>query len=96
VPRSREIPVKKLIALIAVAVATLSGCVAYGVPYGSASVYYSDSPYYGSSRYYGNSGYYYGRRDRDRDGVSDRYDRDRDGDGVRNRRDAYPYDPRRY
>jgi hypothetical protein len=36
-----------------------------------------------------------GWRDRDRDGVPNRYDRDRDGDGVPNRRDAAPDDPRR-
>jgi hypothetical protein len=93
--------VRKLIALLAVA--GLSGCVAYGVPYGSADVYYSNGPYYsggyyGTPYYYGSGGYshaprYY--RDRDRDGVPNRYDRDRDGDGVSNRRDAYPNDPRR-
>jgi hypothetical protein len=39
---------------------------------------------------------YHGYRDRDRDGVANRYDRDRDGDGVRNRYDRRPNDPRRY
>lgn len=37
-------------------------------------------------------------RDRDRDGIPDRYDsrpRDRDNDGVRDRHDAYPNNPRR-
>ena len=43
-------------------------------------------------------------RDRDRDGIADRYDRhlgndglrnDRDGDGVPNRNDRYPNNPRR-
>jgi hypothetical protein len=38
----------------------------------------------------------YGERDRDRDGVANRYDRDRDGDGVRNSRDARPNNPNRY
>ena len=38
----------------------------------------------------------YGYRDRDRDGVANRYDRDRDGDGVPNRRDRHPRDPRYY
>jgi len=100
---------KLLIALLAAA--GLSGCVAYGVPYGSADVYYgSGSPYYGGAHYgstpyvveqrpiyiHGSGGYSRGRRDFDRDGVPNRYDRDRDGDGVRNRRDAYPNDPRRY
>lgn len=39
---------------------------------------------------------YRGHRDRDRDGVSNRYDRDRDGDGVPNRHDRRPHNPRRY
>lgn len=34
-------------------------------------------------------------RDRDRDGVPNRFDRDRDGDGVPNHRDNYPNNPRR-
>ncbi|HSV35842.1 MAG TPA: hypothetical protein VLI46_09805 [Ramlibacter sp.] len=105
---------KLLLALLLAA--GLSGCVAYGVPYGSAEVYYgSGSPYYGGGYhggYYGgapyvidqrpvyiqgNSGYPPPRalRDRDRDGVPNRYDRDRDGDGVPNRQDPYPNDPRR-
>ena len=101
---------KVLIALLALA--GLSGCVAYGVPY-SADVHYSTgAPYYGG--YYGHSApyvidqrptYIYGHggrgyggrgyRDRDGDGIPNRYDRDRDGDGVSNRRDAYPNNPRR-
>ena len=36
-----------------------------------------------------------GMRDRDRDGIRNRWDRDRDGDGVRNRFDRYPNNPRR-
>lgn len=67
----------------------------YGTPY--------SSPYYGygggvvvEQRYiHGGTRYHRGTRDRDRDGVPNRYDRDRDGDGVSNRRDAYPNDPRR-
>ena len=35
------------------------------------------------------------RRDRDRDGVPNRYDRDRDGDGVPNRFDRRPNNPYR-
>lgn len=99
---------KLLIALLAAA--GLSGCVAYGVPYGSAEVHYSTgSPYYGHGGYYGGGPYVVerppvyiqggrsrGHRDRDRDGIPNRYDRDRDGDGVSNRRDAYPNNPRRY
>jgi hypothetical protein len=69
----------------------------YGTPYGS--------PYYGYSSgvvieqrpayIYGGTRYSRRMRDRDHDGVPNRYDRDRDGDGVSNRRDAYPNDPRR-
>lgn len=109
---------KALIALVAAA--GLSGCVAYGVPYGSAEVHYSSgSPYYGHGGYYrrpyvidqppvfihrghpraGSYGHGprhgYRHRDRDRDGVPNRYDRDRDGDGAPNRRDDYPNNPRR-
>lgn len=36
------------------------------------------------------------RRDRDGDGVRNRFDRDRDGDGIRNRYDARPNNPYRY
>jgi len=38
----------------------------------------------------------YGDRDRDRDGVPNRYDRDRDNDGVPNRYDRQPNNPNRY
>ncbi|HWI82466.1 hypothetical protein [Ramlibacter sp.] len=70
---------------------------AYGVPYSSGPVYYGNgvpytvqpAPAYGHRR---GSAW----RDRDGDGIADRYDRDRDGDGVPNRRDARPNDPRRY
>ena len=55
----------------------------------SGCVAYPVEPGY---QYHGNHGY----RDRDRDGVANRYDRDRDGDGVRNRYDRRPNDPRRY
>lgn len=102
--------------LLVPALLGLAGCVAYGVPYGTADVYYGNSTYYGGNPYYGSSvpyaveqrpihiygsgGYTYeprrGRRDRDHDGVPDRWDRDRDGDGVPNRHDAYPRNPRRY
>lgn len=78
--------------------------------YGSSyygSPYYGTTPYYGygsgvvieqrPTYIYGGTTHYRhrGTRDRDRDGVPNRYDRDRDGDGVNNRRDAYPNDPRR-
>jgi hypothetical protein len=103
---------KKLIALLAVAgLSGCVGYVPYGSAeaYYGNSPNYSGTPYYGSVPYgveqptyiYGNGGYartprYERHRDRDRDGVPDRYDRDRDGDGVPNRRDAYPGDPGRH
>jgi hypothetical protein len=77
----------KWLILVPVA-AALGGCVAYG-----PGAY---DPYYGSSTvYYGT--YHDGRamRDRDRDGIPNRYDRDRDGDGVPNRYDRAPNDWRR-
>lgn len=80
---------KWLIPLIgAAAAAALTGCVAYS-PYGDG--------YYASGTYY-NGTYVDGRayRDRDRDGVPNRYDRDRDNDGVPNRWDRAPNNPRRY
>ena len=46
--------------------------------------------------YYGQHGYSGGYRDRDRDGIANRWDRDRDGDGVPNRFDRRPNNPRRY
>jgi hypothetical protein len=38
---------------------------------------------------------HWGRGDRDRDGIPDRFDRGRDGDGVPNYRDRHPDNPRR-
>jgi hypothetical protein len=83
---------KLLLSLLAVA--GLSGCVAYGVPYGSASVEYSTgSPYYGGA-YYG-SPYVIDQRPVYIHGAPapgyghghPRGGRDRDGDGVPNRYD---------
>ncbi len=71
---------KKVALLLAVAAASLAGCVA--VPYDSGPPHRA------------HGGAYQG--DRDRDGVPNRADRDRDGDGVRNRDDRRPNDPRRY
>jgi hypothetical protein len=105
----KEFPMKLLLALLAAA--GLSGCAVYGhpygYPYGTAEVHYSTgTPYYGGHYYYGHRpsyihgygarGYGRGSRDRDRDGIPNRYDRDRDGDGVPNRHDARPYNPRRH
>jgi hypothetical protein len=87
---------KVLIALLAVA--GLAGCVAYPAGYSSVGVTYG-TVYDTRGVPYGHDGYRhapYAGRDRDGDGVPNRYDRDRDGDGVPNRRDARPNDPRRY
>ena len=71
----------KTIAALTLALTTLlAGCVAY------------DQPYHDGRRDY-DRGH---QRDRDRDGVPNRYDRDRDNDGVPNRMDTRPNDPRRY
>ena len=93
---------KSILGLLAAA--GLCGCVAYPAGYyGPSGAYYSS----GEPGYYSAPGYVYGGyargyhndrrgwRDRDHDGVPNRYDRDRDGDGVPNRADAYPNDPRR-
>ena len=76
---------KTTLAILVVAAATLTGCVA--VPYDS-------SPQRGYSNGYPPG--YQGRGDRDRDGVPNRYDRDRDNDGVPNRNDRRPNNPNRY
>lgn len=98
----------KLLALL-LAAAGLSGCVAYGAPYGATNgYYYNQGGYYGqpylvepqSVYIYGGGhrrgpGYREGWRDQDRDGIPNRFDRDRDGDGVPNRVDRRPDNPRR-
>jgi hypothetical protein len=92
-PFAKEISVNKLIALLAVL--GLSGCAAYGVPYGSADVYYGGSPYYSGSPYYYGSPYgspYYGSSSVYIYGsgghtYAPRYRRDRDHDGIPDRRD---------
>jgi hypothetical protein len=77
-----------------------------GGVYYDGSPYYGSAPYYGygagvvveqPTYIYGGTTHYRhrGARDRDHDGVPNRYDRDRDGDGVNNRRDARPNNPRR-
>jgi hypothetical protein len=103
---------RKLATVLIAGTALLSGCVAYdpgysGYPadpgysaypaypaYSSYPAYpaYSGGIYTYSQPAYGGRGY----RDRDRDGVPNRYDRDRDGDGVPNRADRAPNNPRRY
>ncbi|HSV77975.1 MAG TPA: hypothetical protein VLK85_02065 [Ramlibacter sp.] len=92
----------KTFALLAV-VGGLSGCVAYAVPdaggypaYGARAPYYGGGPYVASPPVIVQPQAPRGRRDRDRDGVPNRYDRDRDGDGVPNRMDASPDDRRRW
>jgi len=99
----------KLLTLLLAAIG-LSGCVAYGggaytsdVYYGNPGVYPSYGtvyPAYGAvypstgTVYYGSTHVPRGYRDRDGDGVPNRYDRDRDGDGVPNRHDRDPRNPR--
>jgi hypothetical protein len=61
---------KKLLAALALGTAVLSGCVAYPVDGPRHDYGYRDSGYRGNG---------YGYRDRDRDGVPNRYDR-RPGD----------------
>ena len=87
----------KILFLLPLALAGLSGCAVYPA-YGHRGGHVRVDPvvivypapvlvrpsYRGGRRY-----------DRDHDGVPDRYDRDRDGDGVRNRYDAWPDNPRR-
>ena len=86
---------KLLISLAAVgAVATLSGCVAY--PYGYyGEAPYQGGAYYGGGPYYGGSVVVQQRPARVY-GPPARSYRDRDGDGVPNRYDARPDNPRRY
>lgn len=59
--------------------------------------YVYGQPGYGYSRpYYGGGHRHQQRRDRDGDGIPNRYDRDLDGDGVPNRYDRRPGNPYRY
>lgn len=44
---------------------------------------------------YNRGAWAHGDRDRDRDGIPNRFDRDRDNDGVRNRNDRRPNNPNR-
>ena len=67
----------KKLAVTLLAVLGLSGCVAYPVESGHAHRGYHERPY-------------------DRDRAVHRGYRDRDGDGVRNRYDRRPDNPRRY
>jgi hypothetical protein len=83
---------KLIIGLLAAA--GLCGCVAYPAGYGASGAYYSNGggAYYGSAPVYIDGSVGYSRGYYRNDGR--RY-RDRDGDGVPNRYDAYPDDPRR-
>ena len=75
-----------VIAGLVSAAAALSACSTYDDGYhrGYSSVSVGVSS--------GGPGYY---RDRDGDGIPNRYDRDRDGDGVPNRFDSRPNNPYR-
>ena len=50
--------------------------------YNYANTYYSQPTYYRPTTYYTPAPQYRHRRDRDGDGIPDRYDRDKNGDGV--------------
>lgn len=68
-----------------------------GVPYvvEQPSYFYGGVYNGGYSRGHGHGHRDWGSRDRDRDGIPNRFDRDRDGDGVPNRADSRPNDSRR-
>lgn len=94
----------KALLLLPVALAGLSGCVAYSVPsgyegrpgvYAQPGVYMQPGVVYSAPPpvYYQRAPGARGWRDRDRDGIPDRRDRDRDGDGVPNRYDRQPNNP---
>lgn len=98
----------KSILLSVAACAGLAGCVGYVDPHGGYAgpgVYSEPAYIYGGPtvqiQSYPAPGYPHRPardrtyRDRDRDGVPNRYDRDRDGDGVPNRLDPRPNNPRR-
>jgi len=72
---------------LAGSVLALGACASDGYSRSSVGVGFSSSDY-------GYDGYG-SRRDRDRDGVPNRYDYDRDGDGVSNRFDWAPNNPYR-
>lgn len=95
----------KTLLLLPLALAGLSGCVAYSVPYGYERpvTVYTEPAYIYSAPYsapptvyyqYQHRSPAYRTRDRDGDGIPDRFDRDRDGDGVPNHMDRRPYNPR--
>ncbi len=96
---------KKLLLILAPAAALMSGCVAYPAYYGGpdgtvAQPGYVGGPYVSGGVVYSGPGVTYPPgtilRDRDGDGVPNRYDRDRDNDGVPNRYDRRPANPYRY
>jgi hypothetical protein len=78
---------KTFIGATVIAAAAMLGACADGA-YTSTSFGVGVSSYDG----YGYGGY--GYRDRDWDGVPNRFDRDRDGDGIPNRFDSRPNNPR--
>lgn len=82
----------KTILLALGAAGALSGCVGYGGGYSSG---YYGNPSYGYPGYIGGS-VYSAPAYRHDGGISPRYDRDRDHDGVPNRFDDRPSNPRRH
>lgn len=74
-----------------IAALLIGGTLALGA---CADGYSSTSYSVGVSSYDGPGYYGRGYRDRDWDGIPNRFDRDRDGDGVPNRWDSAPGNPR--
>jgi hypothetical protein len=94
---------KKLILILLPAAALMAGCVAYPQYYGGpdgtmVQPGHVAGPYVSGGIIYSAPAYPAGPapRDRDGDGIPNRYDRDRDGDGVPNRQDRRPANPNRY
>lgn len=87
----------KMLLVLPMALVGLTGCAVY-TPHGYSGGYvYSEPAVYVQPAYVRVHPGYRGSavRDRDGDGVANRYDRDRDGDGVPNRYDRRPNNPRR-
>jgi hypothetical protein len=88
-----------LIPLALAGLSVLGGCAVYPDGYAYNNGYYNNGYYANGGYYYGNGGYYYGPsaavtiESRPAYGY---YRRDRDGDGVPNRWDRRPNNPYRW
>jgi hypothetical protein len=89
-PFAREEKTMKRLAVVLIAVGSLAGCVAYPVEGGYGHYPYHDRYGYGE-RERGPVGH----SERQWQPTGERVARDRDGDGVPNRYDRRPDDPRR-